>query len=54
MDQLIQALRPKVTAGELAQLAPQFEEFCHALRAHEASESEILERGFNFNIEEAQ
>jgi hypothetical protein len=53
LDQLIRCLDRHVSKQDWVDVVRRFDKFANALRAHEAAESDILQRGFNLNLENA-
>ncbi|NIP84581.1 MAG: hypothetical protein GTO03_03095 [Planctomycetales bacterium] len=53
LQRIILQLKQDVSGEIFARVADQFQQFVVSLHAHEAAESEILERGFNLSFKEA-
>ncbi|MDH3717389.1 MAG: hemerythrin domain-containing protein [Planctomycetota bacterium] len=53
LDQLIRCLGRHVSGQDWVEVVRRFDQFADTLRAHEAVESDILQRGFNLNLENA-
>jgi hypothetical protein len=51
LDQLIRCLGRHVSGQDWVELVRRFDQFAETVRAHEAAESDILQRGFNLNLE---